>query len=304
MIDPVCIKGRAIACTPWGKAWCSNLEGYSDFDNRLPRGRRYARNGSVVDLQVTPGLIEAYVAGSDTYRTTISVGSVPKKQWQAICADCAGGIASLLELLRGKIDKAIMQRLCRQGDGLFPTPQQLRFSCSCPDGAAMCKHIAAALYGVGSRFDSKPELLFLLRDVDLDELIDSAGSGFTTVAASGDGAVLSDEEIGDIFGIELDDGSVPSPSPLVAAKRSAKRSPKADAKSGARKPVPQANGRDPYVRLHRQLAKAGSLTSAEAQRILHLSAAELRPLFKRLIVEEKATVSGKARGTTYHIRRD
>lgn len=303
-IDPVCIEGRTIATTPWGKAWCSNLEAYSDFANRLPRGRRYARNGSVVDLQLAPGLIEAYVAGSDTYHATITVGSVPKKQWQAICADCAGGVESLLELLRGKIDKAIMQRLCRQADGLFPTPKQLRFACSCPDGASMCKHIAAVLYGVGNRLDAQPELLFSLREVDVDELVASAGSGLKTLAASDDAGVLDTDELGDIFGIEFDDAPAPAMPAAVPKKRKAGRSPRAEPKKRSRKPARQPRGRDPYARLHRQLVKAGRLTSAEAQRALQMSAAELRPLFQRLVIEGKATVTGKTRGTTYHIQND
>src|SRR6516165_2714205 len=67
-VSPVVIEGRAIATTFWGKAWCDNLESYSDFANRLPRGRTYVRNGSVIDLQITPGQIKALVSGSEIYK--------------------------------------------------------------------------------------------------------------------------------------------------------------------------------------------------------------------------------------------
>lgn len=315
-IEPVCIEGRTIARSPWGKAWCANLEAYSDIVNRLHRGRRYVRNGSVVDLQLQPRRIEAYVAGSETYRVTVSVSKLAKQRWRSICDDCAGGIDSLLELLRGRFDKAIMQRLCRQGDGLFPTPKQLQFSCSCPDGARMCKHVAAVLYGVGSRLDAKPELLFTLRAVDPDELIASAGSGLTMAAAPDDGGALASDELGDLFDIELE--GTPSAETSAAARK--KRKPGRPRKAGSKQAgkakrakkttrqkvyvPPLPSGRDLYARLHRQLAKAGSLTSTEAQLALNKTAAELRPIFKRLVAENVATMSGRARGTRYHIRND
>ena len=89
-LSPVVVQGLAIAATAWGKAWCANMERYSDYANRLPRGRTYVRNGSVVDLQITPGTVAARVSGSSIYRTTITVNPVPKAKWQQICADCAG----------------------------------------------------------------------------------------------------------------------------------------------------------------------------------------------------------------------
>ena len=152
-VSPVIVTGRAIATTFWGKAWCDNLESYRDYENRLPRGRTYVRNGSVVDLQIAPGRVAAVVSGSELYEVTISVKETPKTQWRAMCSDCAGGIDSLVELLQGRLSKAVMERLCRQQGGLFPRPSEIRFSCSCPDYAVMCKHVAAVLYGVGARLD-------------------------------------------------------------------------------------------------------------------------------------------------------
>src|SRR5215471_965843 len=132
-VSPVRIEGRTIAKTFWGKSWCENLEGYSDFANRLPRGRTYVRNGSVVDLQIKPGEIEAYVCGSELYKVALKVTPVKKAQWKSICKDCGGAIDSLVELLQGKLSQGVMERICRQSAGLFPSPTEIKLSCSCPD---------------------------------------------------------------------------------------------------------------------------------------------------------------------------
>ena len=165
-VSPVILEGRAIARTFWGQSWCRNLERYSDYSNRLPRGRSYVRNGSVVDLQVARGEVTARVAGSSLYTVRVKVTAVPRARWSALCRSCAGGIDSLVELLQGRLSKAVMERICAEKTGLFPAPAEIRFGCSCPDWAAMCKHVAAVLYGVGARLDTRPELLFELRGVD------------------------------------------------------------------------------------------------------------------------------------------
>src|SRR6184192_1517108 len=179
-VSPVVIEGRAIARTFWGKAWCDNLERYSDFANRLPRGRTYVRNGSVVDLQVAPGRVTALVVGSTMYDVKVTVGPVSRARWSAICKDCSGAIDSLVELLQGRFAKGVMTRLCEEKTGLFPSPSDILFTCSCPDWASMCKHVAAVLYGIGARLDHQPELLFTLRKVDQQDLIAKAGSDLTT----------------------------------------------------------------------------------------------------------------------------
>ena len=81
-VSPVVVEGRTIVKTFWGKAWCENLERYSDFANRLPRGRTYVRNGSVIDLQIAPGEIKALVSGGDIYRVAVKVAPVAKARWQ------------------------------------------------------------------------------------------------------------------------------------------------------------------------------------------------------------------------------
>jgi uncharacterized Zn finger protein len=203
-IAPVAIEGRTIGKTFWGKSWCGNLERYSDYENRLPRGRTYVRNGSVVDLQIGKGEVTAMVAGSQLYKIKITIAQVKTASWKAICRDCAGSIDSLVELLQGHLAKGVMDRVCRLGDGLFPSPEEIKLSCNCPDGADMCKHVAAALYGVGVRLDDKPQLLFVLRGVDENELIAGAGKDLSlTKAAPRAGKVLDDNDVAALFGLEM-----------------------------------------------------------------------------------------------------
>jgi uncharacterized Zn finger protein len=212
---PVVIEGRTIAKTFWGKAWCDNLERYSDFENRLPRGRTYVRNGSVVDLEIAAGVVNALVSGSEIYRVAVKVSAVPKARWNSICTDCAGAIDSLVELLQGRFSKGIMERICQQKTGLFPAPAEIQFSCSCPDWASMCKHVAAVLYGIGARLDDQPELLFKLRKVDEKDLIAKAGKGLPlSQKGPADDKVLVADGLSELFGLELgtgEDSSSPGP---------------------------------------------------------------------------------------------
>lgn len=237
-VSPVAIEGRTIASTFWGKSWCENLEHYSDFANRLPRGRTYVRNGSVVDLQIAPGKVTAWVSGSELYEVSIDVASLPKPRWRSICTDSAGEIDSLVELLQGRFAKGVMERLCQQQTGLFPSPRELSFSCSCPDWASMCKHVAAVFYGIGARLDEKPELLFKLRQVDESDLIAKAGAGTPlSKRAPGAAKVLADDDLGALFGLDLEQ-TTPSPARRAAAKqRSKPKKParKKRAKAPARK---------------------------------------------------------------------
>nr|WP_294507055.1 hypothetical protein [uncultured Rhodopila sp.] len=203
-VSPVTLAGKKIATTFWGKAWCDNLESYHDFENRLPRGRTYVRNGSVLDLQIGPNEVTAMVSGSEIYKVKISIGEVVKAHWKSICADCSGGIDSLVELLQGRLSKGVMERICRQGTGLFPKPSEIRFSCSCPDYASMCKHVAATLYGVGSRLDVKPELLFLLRSVNEKDLVADIGTALPmSKRGPAAGKVLEIDDMAALFGLDM-----------------------------------------------------------------------------------------------------
>ena len=209
--SPVCLNGRKIASTFWGKAWCDNLERYSDFANRLPRGRSYIRNGSVVDLQISRGIITARVSGSELYQIEIKIKPLTASLWKSIQTECAGKIDSLLELLQGKLSSSVMQIVTRPERGLFPTPKEIDLDCSCPDWADLCKHVAASLYGVGARLDQSPELLFLLRGVAPADLISkvSAAEAVRQTAATDGAPPLTDEELTDVFGIELAGAQVP-----------------------------------------------------------------------------------------------
>jgi uncharacterized Zn finger protein len=207
-IAPIVIQGRTIARSFWGKAWCDNLELYSDFANRLPRGRTYVRNGSVMDLQLGAGTVKALVCGSELYRISIAIAPLSRPRWRGVVKECAGKIGSLVELLQGKLSRAVMETLIRREAGLFPSAKEITFECSCPDWAAMCKHVAATLYGVGARLDDEPELFFRLRRVDQLDLL-TAASGGGTLAAPGGGARkrIAETRLTEVFGIELDESS-------------------------------------------------------------------------------------------------
>ena len=210
-LSPVSAGHGAIAKTFWGRAWCANLEHYSDFSNRLPRGRTYVRNGSVIDLKIAPGEVQAQVVGSSLYKVQVCVASAPKKQWKAIGADCAGSIDSLVELLQGRLSKGVMERICRPATGLFPSPREITFNCSCPDWADMCKHVAAVLYGVGVRLDEQPELLFTLRRVDAKDLVARAGAGLPRPKLGPAASKLLDNSLlGEVFGIEMAEVAIPA----------------------------------------------------------------------------------------------
>jgi uncharacterized Zn finger protein len=298
VISPVQIVGRAIATTVWGNAWCANLENYSDYSNRLPRGRTYVRNGSVVDLQITPGTVAARVSGSSMYRITITVKPLAAAAWKAMCADCSGGIDSLVELLEGRFATGVMERLCRQGDGFFPVPKDIRFDCSCPDGAYMCKHVAAVLYGVGARFDHQPELLFTLRQVDASALLAKAGAGLAAAGTTSQRALVTDD-VGALFDLEMDGGQPAAEQPVVAAS-SRSTSTKADAIRLAAKKTPgRAKRGDPVNVLLETMRTHGPLDNAAARTVTGLDASAVRLLLQNLVSDGRVRTLGRKRGTRY-----
>ena len=233
-IQPVELNGRKIAASFWGKGWCDHLESFSDYDNRLPRGRTYVRNGSVCHLEVQTGRVEALVSGSELYKVIIDIAPLVRKTWESIQAKCRGQIGSVLELLQGRLSDHVMGVVSDRRDGLFPQKGEIRLKCSCPDGAVMCKHVAAVLYGVGSRLDHQPDLLFVLRGVDASELISADVALSTNAAASGD--ALAESGLADIFGIDIDTGD--SPRPVETARADKKASTKQKGRRGATSEVP------------------------------------------------------------------
>ena len=204
--SPIAASRGAIAKTVWGKAWCDNLEQYSDYETRLPRGRTYLRNGSVIDLQLNPGNVQARVMGSSLYTISVTIKPVAAPQWKAICTDCSASIDSLVELLQGKLAAPVMARISTPKTGLFPAPSDISFDCDCPDGARMCKHVAAVLYGVGARLDEQPELLFKLRQVEAKDLVVQAIGGLPTAGKKpASSRVINDADLADVFGLEMDE---------------------------------------------------------------------------------------------------
>jgi len=205
-ITPIQVEGRAIARSFWGKAWCANLESYSDYENRLPRGRTYVRNGSVLDLQIIPGEIQALVNGSSIYEVDIKIAAVPEKKWLTLVRECAGKLGSLVELLQGKFSTHVMEIITRDHEGLFPSVREIQFSCSCPDYADMCKHVAATLYGVGSRLDTQPEALFVLRKADHLQLISKSTTTDMTQANTSNAKIV-EGDLSALFGIDFEHGA-------------------------------------------------------------------------------------------------
>jgi uncharacterized Zn finger protein len=229
-VSPVVIEGRAIATTFWGEAWCDNLERYSDFANRLPRGRSYVRNGSVIDLRIARGVVTALVSGSSVYRVRLKVAPLPPARWRALCRTCTGAIDSVVELLQGRLSEGVLAHICAPKTGLFPAPTEIAFRCSCPDWAWMCKHVAAVLYGVGARLDERPDWLFLLRGVDAQDLIARADTGLRPAKKGrAAGRVLDGGDLSEIFDIEI----APAARPAAKADRRRDQAP-----AGPARPAP------------------------------------------------------------------
>jgi uncharacterized Zn finger protein len=264
---PVVIHGRALAKTFWGTAWCDNLERYSDYENRLPRGRTYVRNGSVLDLHIVPGRVEALVAGSELYTVNVDIMRLVAARWKRVMAACAGRIDSLIGLLRGELSDDVLSVLTDTNTGLFPAPREITMRCSCPDAAAMCKHIAATLYGVGARLDERPELFFVLRQVDQGDLLAGVESAevMATAGAKAGGTGkkrLAPDAVAAVFGFELDEWEPVS----RETKRRSARKPRGW--QSARQNADPSAGR-PVPRKRRKSAKRRGADSDDSRQLGH-----------------------------------
>lgn len=233
-IEPVEVEGRKIARTFWGEGWCNHLEQFSDYANRLPRGRTYVRNGSVCHLAISKGRIQAIVSGSELYHVNINVSPLPARKWKSVREHCAGQIGSMLELLQGRLSKSVMEIVSDRDEGLFPLPKEIKLSCDCPDWAVMCKHVAAVLYGVGARLDQKPELIFLLRNVDHEQLISAELDMHAATVGKGKRRRLASQDLSNVFGVDIEDAPRPSNRKKAAAKGASQT---AGGKAAARKPI-------------------------------------------------------------------
>ena len=205
-LHPVIITGRQITKSWWGNAWCSNLERYADFDNRLPRGKRYVKTGSVIDLDIAKGKILARVQGTriTPYKVEIRISPLSEQQIQTITDKCGKKVDNLSKLVSGDFPEELKEVFIGQG-GLFPSPKEISFNCSCPDWALMCKHVAAVLYGVGARLDEDPLLFFTLRGIDTNRFVDVVIANRTEMMLANvnkpSKRILSDTSLSDIFGV-------------------------------------------------------------------------------------------------------
>jgi uncharacterized Zn finger protein len=319
-IQPVTIEGRTIARSFWGQGWCNHLESFADYANRLPRGRTYVRNGSVCHLDIRPGRIEAIVSGSELYTIVIRIKELKAATWISIKHTCAGHIGSMLELLQGKLSDQVMAMVTDRHHGLFPQPGEIALDCSCPDRAVMCKHAAAVLYGVGSRLDSQPELLFLLRGVDAQELI-AAEMALPDAAVSTAGDMLADDQLSAIFGIDLDTetdaSSVPQTQPQQQPRATRRvtapttRQPARAAQGRTTAPAVPPAGRAPQAArkgIRREPSPPPVIITIGAAKVATSTPAKLRPTGKSvaqlrrkqgLSVAQFATQLGVSPATVY-----
>lgn len=206
-LEPIILEGRTIASSWWGKAWNRNLESYADYANRISRGKSYVRNHAVLDLKIRRGEVTALVQGSSSrpYHVEIRIDTLTPEQWRRITELCNRRIDSMEELLSGKFPKELEQLFQEQSYGLFPSPKQIHFDCSCPDYAYMCKHVAAALYGIGARLDKDPLLFFTLRDADVTDLIrlslERRMESMLKNAGKKTDRVVPEDQVAELFGI-------------------------------------------------------------------------------------------------------
>ena len=213
-LHPVKLAGRTIAGSWWGKAWCENLERYADYETRLPRGQRYVRSGAVVDLQIQAGRILARVQGTrkTPYKEEIRISPLSQERCDEILERCSARVDSLESLLNGTFPEALKDVFLGEG-GLFPTPREISFSCSCPDWAVMCKHVAAALYGIGARLDEDPLLFFTLRGIDTARFVDVViANRIESMLENADrpsSRILANASLDELFGLDMENAGSP-----------------------------------------------------------------------------------------------
>jgi uncharacterized Zn finger protein/DNA-binding XRE family transcriptional regulator len=273
-IEPIEIQGRRIAHTFWGDAWCTHLERFSDFANRLPRGRTYVRNGSVCHLAIKKGKVEAIVSGSELYNVTIQIAPLSSARWETLRKQCAGQIGSMLELLQGQLSSQVMGIVTDPAKGLFPQPGDIRLHCDCPDWADMCKHVAAVLYGVGARLDQKPELLFMLRKVDHQELISADLDMQAATTGPGKRRRLANQDLSSLFGIDIEDTTPQKTARRSNNGKSANKNTtvrRGNSRAGNAKAAPGEGAFTPTGAAVARLRKQFSMTRAEFADLLGVS---------------------------------
>jgi len=311
-VEGVRLEGRKLAHTFWGRAWGDNLEAYSDYANRLPRGRTYIRNGSVVDLQIAQGRVTALVSGSELYEVEVNIQPLPSGRWKPLVVASSGEILSMVDLLAGTFSEQVMRRFCDRTGGLFPTPKEIKLKCSCPDWASMCKHVAATLYGVGARLDARPELLFTLRGVDALDLVSAAAAAPARVRAPKGGHVLAESGLSSIFGIEIGQvaaATATAPRTRAASKRA--KAPSANvtlpvAKPARRRRLARRSPDDNGDALDRVVAllegTRGGLRAEQIRAALEMDPKEMPRVLAEGVAKKVLKKKGQTRATTYSAR--
>ncbi len=272
-LHPVEIEGRKIARTFWGQAWCDHLEKFSDYSNRLPRGKSYLRNGLVLNMEISEGEIRAIVSGSDLYEVSVSITPLPPRRWDDIKKRCMGQVGSVLELLQGKLSDNVMGVVTHPETGLFPRPGEIRLDCDCPDWSSLCKHLSAVLYGVGATLDRQPELLFRLRGVNHEDMV---GADIPMPGSQGGRRRIS-EDVGDVFGVDLETGEgeaggAAAERTLRPARRKKSEKPPNPARTGNGRSEPSVFRGEDVVNLRGRLG----LNTAQFARLAGVSVSSVR----------------------------
>ncbi len=309
--------------TWWGQRWIGALEALGrTYTNRLPRGRTYARNGSVTDLNVAPGRVTARVAGRrpTPYRVSLRIPVFTDAQWTAATKALARQLRHAAALLDGRMPEDIDETLDAVGLSLFPGARELTTKCSCPDVANPCKHVAAVHYTLAQTFDADPFLLPTLRGRDRAALL--AG---LRAARTGESATPSDDDPSVDEGIQIAALSAPSlfeaagnlaaiavhphevTDPGAALRRLGpppgfdSLTDLTDAVEGAATRawlLAQASDDDHPVLT--ALRERGSATAAQLGAVLDISSADVRAALRPFMAEGVVYRTGHARTTRYH----
>ncbi len=172
-IAPLTIEGNTLAKSWWGKAWGKNLESYADYKSRLSRGKNYVKQGAILDLKIEEGKVNSKISGSGSkiYDCEIHIERLSDERLKKILEHCQNKISTLDALLTGDFSEELLELFQDKSYGLFPSPDEISFRCDCPDVANICKHVAATLYAIGTKFDDDPMFFFELRQIESENLI-------------------------------------------------------------------------------------------------------------------------------------
>ena len=193
-LHPVVNKTRKLAANFWGSAWMKQLALCESGGMSLAPGRTLLRHGCVLHVDIRPGEITALISAEEVYEVQLKLAPLDEERLQALAAGCSGHIDSLLSLMQGKVDKAVLAQLCHPETGLLPTPEDWKMSCTCPDWADPCPHAAAAIYAAGCLIDKTPELLFTLRALQPENLLSAPAPTHE----------LNTDKLSALFGIDLE----------------------------------------------------------------------------------------------------